>query len=138
MELLSAGLEQMKPTQPCPQKFTTSPPAPPPAKVPVLGLDSSPATEKITKATESTDEPAPKHHHITLVPVTSSVPPSSSSVHVLMQPSPMASYPIVVIPEFAIPVDSYHECINLPSGEEYFCHMCSFWHCNLDCVLTHI
>ena len=29
VELLSAGLEQMKPTQPCPQKFTTSPPVPP-------------------------------------------------------------------------------------------------------------
>ena len=29
VELLSAGLEQVKPTQPCPQKFTTSPPVPP-------------------------------------------------------------------------------------------------------------
>ena len=43
--------------------------------------------------------------------VTSSVPPlpspSSSSANVLTQPSPMASYPIVVIPELAIPDDSY-------------------------------
>ena len=71
----------------------------------MLGLDSSPVTEKILKATESTDAPVSKHHHITVVPVTSSVPPlpspSSSSVTVSTQPSPMASYPIVVIPELA-------------------------------------
>ena len=74
VELISAGLEQIKPTQPCPQKFTTHLPAPLPVKVPVLGLDPSPVTEKIMKATESTDAPVPKHHNITLVPVTSSVP----------------------------------------------------------------
>ena len=85
----------------------------------MLGLDSSPATEKITKATEFTDAPVPKSYHVTLVPVTSSVLPSSSSVNVLIQPSPMASYPIVVIPELVIPVDSYPEHLNLPCGKEY-------------------
>ena len=102
---------------------------PPQTTVPVLGLDPSPVTEKIMKTTESTDVPAPKCHHITLVPVTSSVPPlpspSSLSANVLTQPSPMASYPVVVIPELAIPANSYPEHINQPSGKDYLCHMCS-------------
>ena len=85
---------------------------------PVLGLDSLPATEKITKTTESTDVPvtAPKCCQIILVPVTSSALPlsstSSSSANVSTQPSPLASYCMVMIPELAIPVDSYSECIN--------------------------
>ena len=95
--------------------------------VPVLGLDSLPVTVKITKTTESTDVPAPKHHCLTPVPVASSVVPlsstSSSSPSVSTQPSPLASYPVVVIPELAIPVDSYPECINWPSGKDYLCHM---------------
>ena len=90
---------------------------------PMLGLDPSHVTEKIMKAKESTDVPAPKCHCITLVPVTSYVPPlpspSSLSANVSTQPSPMAYYPAVVIPELAIPVNSYPECINLSSGKEY-------------------
>ena len=110
--------------------------------VPELGLDASPVTKKIKKATESTDVPAPKCHCITLVPVTSSVPslpfPSSSSADVSTQPSSMASYPIVVIPELVILVESYPDCINQPGGKNYLCHMCSFLHCNLDCILIHV
>ena len=88
--------------------------------VPVLGIstDYSPAIEETTKTTESTDAPvtAPKCHCITLVPVTSSVLPllssSSFSSSMSTQPSQLASYPVVVIPELAIPADTYPEHIN--------------------------
>ena len=133
--------------QPCPQKYTASPPASLPVMVPVLGIstDSSPVTEETTKTTESTDAPVtvPKCCHITLVHLTSSILPlsstSSSSSSMSAQPSQLPSYPLVVIPELALPANTYPEHINQPSGgKDYLCHLCSFHHTNYDCILTHI
>ena len=147
VELLSAGLERIQPMQPCPQKYTASPPVSLPVTVPVLGIstDSSPAVEETTKTTEPTDAPvtAPQCHHITLVPVTSSVLPlsstSCSSSSMSTQPSPLASYPVIVIPELAIPAETYPEWINQSSqGKDYLCCLHSFHHTNYDCILTHI
>ena len=39
----------------------------------------------------------------------------------------------------AIPVEAYPEHLNWPGGsKEYLCHLCTFRHSNLDCILTHI
>ena len=147
VELLSAGLEQTKPIlqtmQPCPQTYTSFPPAPIPMVVPVLGLStiSTPGIEKTEKTTESQDVPviAPKCHHITPTLGTSSAPPllsTSSSSSSL--PSKASSYPVLVIHELAIPVEVYSECVNWPSSKDYLCCLCTMWHSNLNCILTHI
>ena len=48
-------------------------------------------------------------------------------------------YPSVVVPELTIPADAYPEHLNWPGGhKEYLCHLCTFRHSNLDCILTHI
>ena len=80
---------------------------------------------------------------ITLVPVTYAVLPlsstSTSSSDMSTQPSQLASYHVVVIPELAIPADTYPEHINQPSGDkDYLCHLCPFHHTNYDCILIHI
>ena len=105
--LLSAGLEKTNPIlqtmQPHPQTYTSTPPAPIPMVVPVLGLStvSTPGIEKTEKTTKSRDVPVitPKYHCITPMLDTFSTISSSSSL-----PSKSASYPVVVITELAIPV----------------------------------
>ena len=128
--------------QPHPQAYTSTPPAPIPVVVPVLGLStiSTPGIEKTEKTTESQDVPViPKGCHLTLTLVTyfaSSLPSTSSSLSSL--PSKSASYPVIVIPELAIPVGTDPECVNQPGGKDYLCHVCTFWHSDLDCILTHV
>ena len=82
----------------------------------------------------------PKYHHITPTPVQSSDSPmsftSSSSFDLSIK---SASYPIVVVPEFAIPAEAYPEHLNWPGGgKEYQYHLCTFRHSNLDFIQTHI
>ena len=119
--LLSAGLEQTKPIlqtiQPHPQTYTSTPPSPIPMAFPVLGLStiSIYGIKKMEKTTGSQDVPVitPKCCHLTLTLVTYSVSPlpyTSSSSSSL--PSKSASYLVIVIPELAIPVETYPEHVN--------------------------
>ena len=49
------------------------------------------------------------------------------------------SFPIVVVPELAVPPHAQPEQLNQPGGgKEYQCQMCTFHHTNKDCMLTHI
>ena len=49
------------------------------------------------------------------------------------------SYPVVVVPKLAIPAEAYPEHLNQPGDtKEYLCHLCTFRHSNLECILTHI
>ena len=116
--------------------------------VPVLGVSSPISTElmpgddSLTTATESQDVPMsiPKHHDITPTLVQSSDSPMSFTNSTSSGPSTKSiSYPVVVVPELTIPVEAYPECLNWPGGsKEYLCHLCTFRHSNLDCILTNI
>ena len=92
--------------------------------------------------TESQNAPVsiPKHCHIipTLVHSSDSPVPSTSSTS--SDPSTrLVSYPVVVVPELAIPAETYPEHLNRPGRDkEYLCHLCAFKHSSLDCILTHI
>ena len=80
-----------------------------------------------------------KGHHLTPMPVTSSASPlPSTSASSSSLPSKSASYPVIVIPQLVIPVKAYPEQENQPGGKDYLCHMCTFQHSNLDCILTHV
>ena len=75
-----------------------------------------------------------QHCHITPTPVglLSSISTSSSSTS-------SAKFPVIVVPELAIPAEAYPECINRPGGgKNYLCHVCPFRHSNLDSILTHV
>ena len=132
--LLSDGLEQTRPVlqtiQPHPQTYTSTPPAPIPMAVPILGI-STISTPSVEKTTESQDIPVmtPKYHHLTPMLVTSSASPLvSASSPSSSLPSKSASYPVIVIPELAIPVEAYPEHVNWPRGKDYLCHLCIFEH----------
>ena len=149
IDLLSEGLVQTKsvPTTsliwPILKQYISPPPVPAPASVPVLGVSSlMPADESLTTATESQDVPisTQKHCHITPTLVQSSDSPmlfiSSTS------PGPFTnsvSYPVVEVSKLAIPMEAYPEHLNQPGGsKEYLCHLCTFRHSNLHCILTHM
>ena len=127
IDLLSGGWVQTKPVPtttsiwPCPQVYTSTLPATALTSVPVLGVsslistESMPSDESLTTGMESQDVPmsTPKHCHITPTPVWSSdspMPFTSSTSSDLSTTS--ASYPVVVVPELAIPAEANPECLN--------------------------
>ena len=151
INLLVGGWEQTRPVlmaaQPHPQAYTSTPPAPAPKVVPMLGISSpittasTPSEEKLPPTTESQDVSVviPKWCHFTPSPFISSdspLPPTSSPSSSL--PSKSVSYPVIVIPELAIPAEAYPKCLNWPGDKDYLCLLCSFQHSNLGCILTHI
>ena len=83
--------------------------------------ETAPPKAKISKISSDF-----QHHHIT--PTLISLLSTSS-----------VSFPVVVVPELAIPAEAYPKCINRPTGvKDYLCHLCPFRHSNLDSILTHI
>ena len=152
--LLACGWVQTKPklmralTQPHPQAYPSTPPAPALTSVPMLGVSSLtttasiPSDESLTTATESQDVPksTPKHHHITPTAVQSSDSPMPSISSASSDPATKSiSYQIILVPKLAIPVEAYPEHLNWPcGGKGYLCHLCTFQHSNLNCILTHI
>ena len=125
--------------------YTSTPPAPIPTSVPVLGFcptsaESMSSGESLTLAMESQDIPmsTPKCCHITPTPVQSSdslMPFSSSTA--LGPPTKAASYPVVVVSKLEIPAGAYPKHLNWHGGsKEYLRHLCTFRHSNLDCILA--
>ena len=124
----------------CPwQPHMKTPMTPPPTEVPIAGVTelSSETSAPLyiqqragaPEISETTEEAA-KWQHImpTPVPVPEALFTGSTS-----------SYPVVVMPELAIPAEVYSEHINRPhGGKDYHCHICPFKHTNSDCMLTHI
>ena len=142
--LLSAALEQtrlvLQTMQPHPQTYTYTPLVPILMAVPVLGF-STISIPSVEKTTESQDVPfmTLKCHCLTPMLVTSSASPlPSSSSPSFSLPSKSAPYPVIVIPKLAIPVEAYPECVNRSGSKDYLCHICTFQHSNLICILTHI
>ena len=131
-----------------PQTYTSTPLSPVPTSVPMLSISSlittalAPSDERLPPPTESQDAPVsiPKHCHITPMPVLSSESPLPSTSSPSSGPtSKSVSEPIIVIPEHAIPAEAYPEHLNWPGGgKDYLCHLCTFRHSNLDCILTHV
>ena len=119
---------------------------PAPTSVPVLGVSNliptelMPRDESLTTAMESQDVPmlTPKHCSITTTLVWSSDSPLPFTSSTSSDPSTKsASYPVIVVPELAIPVVAYPEHSNWPGGgKEYLCHLCTFRHSNLDFILN--
>ena len=134
--------------QPHPQVYTSTPPVSAPTLVPGLGVSGvistalMPSDESLTTAMESQDVPmsTPKHHHFTLTLVWSSVSPMPFISSTSSGPfSKSVSYPGVVVPQLTIHAEAYPEHINWPEGgKEYLCHVCTFRHSNLNCILTHV
>ena len=81
-----------------------------------------------------------KHCHIVLT----SIQPSDSTSLPSSPPSPgpsnkSTSYPILIVPELAIPAEAQPKWLNQPGGgKEYRCQLCAFHHTDQDCMLTHI
>ena len=101
-----------------------------------------PSDESLTMATEYQDVTVStqKCHHIIPTPAQSSDSPMPFTGSTSSDPSSKsASYPVVVVPKLAIPAEAYSEHLNQPGGgKEYPCHLCTFRHLNLDCILTHM
>ena len=84
----------------------------------------------LTIATELQDVPdsIPKHCHITLTPVQSADFPMPSTSSTSSVPSSKSIlYPVIVVPELAIPTETYPEHLNQPGGsKDYVCQLCTF------------
>ena len=66
-------------------------------------------------------------------------PLSSISCSSSLPSTSVVAFPVVVVPEQAIPAEAYQEQINRPSGgKDYLCHLCPFRHSNLNSILTHV
>ena len=128
IDLLSDGLVQARPVteaasaQPHPCAYTSTPPAPPPASVwivgvsefshipavPTIELKSNEETTPVKTKTSDDFVPISKCHGITTTVISLSVSatPSTSAI----------SFPVVVVPKLAIPGEAYLECLNRPGG----------------------
>ena len=143
MQLASASQRQM--IHP-PQAYTVTLMVPPPSTIPIVGITNSSlsvasASSSSSEATASvSQETSPKCCHI----VPTSIQPSESFPLSSDPPSPglsdkSASYPTLIVPEPAIPMEAQPEQINQPGGgKEYQCQLCAYHHTNKDCMLTHI
>ena len=153
VDLLSGGLSQSRPVtvtataQPCTScTYTSTPPAPPPASVPVMGVSKSSPIPAVVTIESRSDEKflttlpetkvsnipvlVSKHHHISTTLI-------SLSISTKLSTSSITSFPVLVVPELAIPAEAYPECLNRPDGgKDYLCHLCCFTHSNLDSILT--
>ena len=146
IDLLAGGLIPSSivavPAQPHPGACISTPPAPPPTSIPVLGVNTTgprPAMASTSGGDESALPQAKaskvsevvQHHCITPTPVellSSTIASSSTEVETL---------PIVVVPELAVPAEAYPEHLNRPGGgKDYLCHLCLFRHSKLDSILT--
>ena len=141
-DLLTSAWVQTKPiltptvTQPLPQAYTSTPLAPAPTSVPVLGVSSPittasmPSNECLTAITVSQDvsESTPKCHHITLTLILSSDSPMPAISSTSSGPSAKSVlYPVIVVPKLIVPMEAYPEHLNWPGGsKEYLCHLCTF------------
>ena len=151
-DLLSGGVAQTRPVtaaasaQPCPHTYTSTPPAPPPASVPVVGVTASihiPVVPQLSqclmmmkttllKTKISTDSaPISKCHQITTTLSSPSVPATSSASSI--------SFPVLVVPKLAISAEAYPEHLSRPGGgKDYLCCLCHFRHSKLVSILTHV
>ena len=140
-----------------PPTNTATPPAPPPASVPVVGvskscpifgmvtIESKPDEEvssnsKVIKTKISTIPVViSKCHQVSTTLISLSVSTVLSTSSAMPLTSSTMSTPIAVVPELAIPADAYPEHLNKPCrGRGYLCHLCHFSHSNLDLILTHV
>ena len=131
VDLLSSGLSQSRPVtvtmtaQPHPCTYTSTPPAPPTASVPVVGVFECSPIPAMATIESNSDEKIPttplktKVSNI-YVPVSKChcVSPTliSLSVSTMSSTSSITSFPVVVVPELVIPAEAYPECMNIPGG----------------------
>ena len=123
VDLLSGGLVQattstsVTPAQPHPKIYTSTPPAPPPSSVPVMEVLTTSPTPAVVPTMElssgveesalpncmaiSNDFP---HQGIIPTPVG---PLSSVSTTSSMSSTSVVAFPVVVVPELAIPAEAY-------------------------------
>ena len=128
LDLLSSGMQttlmpvMTVPLQPSPKAYTSTPPAPAPTSVPVVGISSSlPSVVPTTASSSKNVEPAVPaktsnvipQQHITPVPVELSSLTSTSSSSV---PTSITTLPIIIMPELVIPAETYPKWINRPGG----------------------
>ena len=131
----------MRQTVQPPHVYTSTPLAPSPSTIPIVGVTTSTAEKtgddmayrsaKTVLDPQEVPQNIPKHHCIvqTLVPTLEG--PSTSSTS--------SSCPIDVVPELTIPTDACLEHTNRPGGcKDYHCCLCSFHHTSYDCILTHM
>ena len=106
--------------------------APPSPTIPIIGVTSSlPITSVSSDGNEvraSDSQEISKHCHIVLT----SIQPSDSTSLPSSPPSPgpsnkSTSYPILIVPELAIPAEAQPKWLNQPGGgKEYRCQLCTF------------
>ena len=141
----SASASQRQMIHP-PQAYTMTLKAPPPSIMPIVGGTNSSLSVASTSSSGSkatalvSQETSPKH--CCIVP-TSIQPPESfplpSSPPSAGPSDKSASYPTLIVPELAIPMEAQPEEINQPGGgKEYQCQLCTYHHTDKDCMLTHI
>ena len=133
-----------------PKAYTSTLMAPPPQTVPIVGVTSSLSIASVSVGgSEATvadfQEVAPsivipKCHQIAPTSIQSPESPILSSSSSSPGPSSKSdTYPILVVPELAIPAEAQPEQLNQSGGgKKYQCQLCTFCHSNLDCILTHI
>ena len=117
---------------PPPKVYTSTPMAPPPSTVPIVGITSSLPIASVSsggsEATALDSQEVPKHCCIT---PTSIQPPESllllSSPSCPSPSNKSTSYPNLIVPELAIPTEAQPEWLNQPGGgKEYQCQLCTF------------
>ena len=131
---------------PLTQPIATTSASPPPPTVLVIGVTDAPergavettATPSGSKATTplSSKEMIPsKCQCIFPMPI-----PKPTMTQGPCSPShTLPPFPIIVIPELAIPPYAQPEQLNCPGGcKDYQCKLCTFQHTNRDCMLMHI
>ena len=127
------------------QAYTLTLMEPPPSTILISGITSSSllAAAALSSDSEATvfvsQEIPPKHGHI----LPTSIQPPESFPLPSSPPSPgpsdkSTSYPALIVPEFAIPMEAQPVWIIQPGGgKEYQWQLCTFHHTNKDCMLTH-
>ena len=145
IDLLAERLPQspflMKPTVQPPHVYTSSPSAPPPPTIPIVGVTTSmPEKTSDDKTDKSvTTAPGPQEAPQNVSKHDSIVPTLATTLYIPSTSSTFSSYPIAMVSELVILTDAYPEYINRPGGgKDHLCCLCSFHHTNYECMLTHI
>ena len=132
------------PAQPHPRAYTLTPPVSP-TSVLVVGVSTTSLGPAIASTSVGDKSVPPKaqapkvsknfqHHQITPTMVE-----SSSSITALSSPTEAETFPVIDVPELAVPAEAYPEHLNRPGGgKDYLCCPSVFRHCNLVSILSHV
>ena len=149
IDLLIAGMRQPASTSQrsaiLPSKaYTSTPMAPPPPTIPIVGITNSlPITSVSSEGNEAMALDSQEISKCCCIVPTSIQPSESTSLPSSPPSSGLSnkstSYPILIVPELAMPAEVQPKWLNQPGGgKEYRCQLCAFQHSNQDCMLTHI